>query len=197
MHDQSHTHTSCRQVTVIFAPLQGHHGVWELWTLLFSCTPLCSSTPSIPCSCLCWNASVWGGVPLDKDQTLFQLFSLTPVLVAIVCILIVWLFKAADRSPEKKKEEPQIQPWMNEDLKDSPDIHQMEEGKRQWHRLLALPQGASVMSVSWWRAYGGDTGRSVSSPNSSMATIQGDKDGGYFSGDQLVTFLSLYPLYSH
>lgn len=76
------------------------------------------------------------------------MFSLTPVLVAIVCILIVWLFKAADRSPEKKKEEPQIQPWMNEDLKASPDIHQMEEGKRQWHRLLALPQGASVMSVS-------------------------------------------------
>ncbi|EHA98136.1 Iodotyrosine dehalogenase 1 [Heterocephalus glaber] len=60
------------------------------------------------------------------------MFFLTPVLVALVCILIVWIFKAADRSPEKKKGELQARPWMDEDLKDSTDLHQVEEDADEW-----------------------------------------------------------------
>ncbi|XP_013372773.1 PREDICTED: iodotyrosine dehalogenase 1 isoform X2 [Chinchilla lanigera] len=60
------------------------------------------------------------------------MFFLTPVLVAVVCILILWIFKAADRSPEKKKGEPQTQPWVHEDLKDSSDLHQVEEDGDEW-----------------------------------------------------------------
>lgn len=57
---------------------------------------------------------------------------LTPVLVALVCILIVWIFKNADRSVERRKGEPraraEARPWVDEDLKDSTDLHQGEEG---------------------------------------------------------------------
>ncbi|KFO19581.1 iodotyrosine deiodinase 1 isoform X1 [Fukomys damarensis] len=60
------------------------------------------------------------------------MFFLTPVLVAVVCILIVWIFKAADRSPEKKKGELQAWPWVDEDLKDSTDLHQAEEDADEW-----------------------------------------------------------------
>lgn len=56
------------------------------------------------------------------------MFLLTPVLVAIVCILVVWVFKNADRSLEKKKEEAQARPWVDEDLKDSTEDLQVEEG---------------------------------------------------------------------
>lgn len=56
------------------------------------------------------------------------MFLLTPVLVAVVCILIVWVFKNADRSPESKKEEAQARPWADEDLKDGTDLLQEEEG---------------------------------------------------------------------
>lgn len=61
------------------------------------------------------------------------MFLLTPVLVAVVCILIVWIFKNADGSKEKRKEESraraEARPWVDEDLKDSTDLHQAEEGK--------------------------------------------------------------------
>ena len=56
------------------------------------------------------------------------MFLLTPVLVAVVCILVVWVFKNADRNLEKKKEEAQVQPWVDEDLKDSTEDLQVEEG---------------------------------------------------------------------
>lgn len=60
------------------------------------------------------------------------MFFLTPVLVAVVCILIVWIFKAADGSPEKKKGETQTWPWVDEDLKDKTDLHQVEEDADEW-----------------------------------------------------------------
>lgn len=56
------------------------------------------------------------------------MFLLTPVLVAVVCILIVWVFKNADRNLEIKKEETQARPWVDEDLKDSTDFLHEEEG---------------------------------------------------------------------
>ncbi|XP_051020608.1 iodotyrosine deiodinase 1 [Acomys russatus] len=59
------------------------------------------------------------------------MFLLTPVLVAVVCILIVWVFKNADRSLERK-EEPRASPWVDEDLKDSTDHLQVEEDTDEW-----------------------------------------------------------------
>lgn len=56
------------------------------------------------------------------------MFLLTPVLVAVVCILVVWVFKNADRSLGKKEEVAQAQPWVDEDLKDSTEHLQVEEG---------------------------------------------------------------------
>ncbi|XP_007516062.1 iodotyrosine deiodinase 1 [Erinaceus europaeus] len=56
---------------------------------------------------------------------------LTPVLIAVVCILVVWIFKSADGSFEKKKAEPRVRkvsrPWVDEDLRDCTDLYQAEE----------------------------------------------------------------------
>ncbi|KAM9233467.1 iodotyrosine deiodinase 1 [Dugong dugon] len=63
---------------------------------------------------------------------------LTPILVAVVCILIVWIFKNADRSIEKRKREPRARaeapPWVDEDLRDSTDLHQAEEDADEGHQ---------------------------------------------------------------
>lgn len=53
-------------------------------------------------------------------------------MVAVVCILVVWVFKNADRNLEKKKEEAQVQPWVDEDLKDSTEDLQVEEDAEEW-----------------------------------------------------------------
>nr|XP_005552182.2 iodotyrosine deiodinase 1 isoform X1 [Macaca fascicularis] len=64
------------------------------------------------------------------------MFFVTPILVAILCILVVWIFKNADRHMEKKKGEPRAiakaRPWVDEDLKDSSDLHQAEEDADEW-----------------------------------------------------------------
>ncbi|XP_036270843.1 iodotyrosine deiodinase 1 isoform X1 [Pipistrellus kuhlii] len=64
------------------------------------------------------------------------MFSLTPVLIAVVCVLIVWIFKNADRSMERRKAEAragsQARPWVDEDLKDSTDLQQVEEDADEW-----------------------------------------------------------------
>ncbi|KAM4816693.1 iodotyrosine deiodinase 1 [Urocitellus parryii] len=60
------------------------------------------------------------------------MLSLTAVLVAVVCILIVWIFKPADRSLQKKEREPEARPWVDEDLKDSTDLHQVQEDVDEW-----------------------------------------------------------------
>lgn len=61
------------------------------------------------------------------------MFLLTPVLVAVVCILMVWIFKNADGATKRREEEPraraEARPWVDEDLKDSTDVLQVEEGK--------------------------------------------------------------------
>lgn len=64
------------------------------------------------------------------------MFSLTPVLIAVVCILIVWIFKNVDRSVERRKGEAragsEARPWVDEDLKDSTDLQQVEEDADEW-----------------------------------------------------------------
>ncbi|ELK38217.1 Iodotyrosine dehalogenase 1, partial [Myotis davidii] len=61
-----------------------------------------------------------------------SMFSLTPVLIAVVCVLIVWIFKNADRGVERRKGEAragsEARPWVDADLKDSTDLPQVEEG---------------------------------------------------------------------
>ncbi|XP_058591631.1 iodotyrosine deiodinase 1 [Neofelis nebulosa] len=64
------------------------------------------------------------------------MFFLTPVLVAAVCILIVWIFKNGDGSSKRRKGEPraraEVRPWVDEDLKDNTDLHQGEEDANDW-----------------------------------------------------------------
>ncbi|XP_053447981.1 iodotyrosine deiodinase 1 isoform X1 [Nycticebus coucang] len=61
---------------------------------------------------------------------------LTPVLVAVLCIWIVWIFKNADSSIQREKGEPRAstgsRPWVDEDLKDSTDLPQAEEDADEW-----------------------------------------------------------------
>nr|XP_045015162.1 iodotyrosine deiodinase 1 [Jaculus jaculus] len=47
---------------------------------------------------------------------------LTPVLVAVVCILLVWVFKNAQRSLERKEEGPAARPWLDGDLQGDPEL---------------------------------------------------------------------------
>ncbi|XP_061284285.1 iodotyrosine deiodinase 1 isoform X1 [Bos javanicus] len=62
------------------------------------------------------------------------MFLLTPVLVAVICILMLWIFKNADGSTERRKGEPgaEARPWVDEDLKDSTDVHQEEAEADEW-----------------------------------------------------------------
>lgn len=97
------------------------------------------------------------------------MFALTPVLVVIVCTLIVWIYKNADRSIERRKGEqrarPESHPWVDEDLTDSTDLHQVEEGK---------DPGTFCISVMCAWMVGAEEGkehcRSVSSSPSSAQT---------------------------
>uniref|UniRef100_A0A2K6GN89 Iodotyrosine deiodinase 1 n=1 Tax=Propithecus coquereli TaxID=379532 RepID=A0A2K6GN89_PROCO len=64
------------------------------------------------------------------------MFFLTPVLVAVLCILVVWIFKNTDRNIQRKKGEPgartESRPWVDEDLRDGTDLHQAEEDADEW-----------------------------------------------------------------
>ncbi|XP_012386510.2 iodotyrosine deiodinase 1 [Dasypus novemcinctus] len=62
------------------------------------------------------------------------MLALTPVLAAVVCILVVWIFKIPGRSSERRKGEPRAQPrpWVDEDLKDSSDLPPEEEDAEEW-----------------------------------------------------------------
>ncbi|XP_069345285.1 iodotyrosine deiodinase 1 isoform X1 [Eulemur rufifrons] len=64
------------------------------------------------------------------------MFFLTPVLVAVLCILVLWIFKNADRNIQRRKGESgsriESRPWVDEDLRDSTDLHQAEEDADEW-----------------------------------------------------------------
>ncbi|XP_036904821.1 iodotyrosine deiodinase 1 isoform X1 [Sturnira hondurensis] len=65
-----------------------------------------------------------------------SMFALTPVLVAVVCTLIVWLYKNADRGLQRRKGElnarTESRPRVDEDSRDSADLHQVEEDADEW-----------------------------------------------------------------
>lgn len=64
--------------------------------------------------------------------------------------MIVWIFKNADGSKEKRKEESraraEARPWVDEDLKDSTDLHQAEEGKDRLAIKLSVNTECFIMS---------------------------------------------------
>jgi len=63
------------------------------------------------------------------------LSSLTPVFIAIICVLIGVILKKTNREKEKHetKSKPLSRPWVDEDLKTGTDHHLEEEGKKNLH----------------------------------------------------------------
>ncbi|KAM8999247.1 iodotyrosine deiodinase 1 [Sarcophilus harrisii] len=57
-------------------------------------------------------------------------FFLTPVLIAIILILIGRIFKSegpSKKTEDESKTKPEHQPWVDEDLKDNTELHQIED----------------------------------------------------------------------
>lgn len=130
---QAHPHP---QSCVIFAPWQGPHRVRECGWLLsrHASLPVRSTCRRLahPLCCLSERPHCVGSECAAR-VCLLSMFALTPVLVAVVCTLIVWIYKNADRGVERRKGElkarSEPRPWVDEDLRDSTDLHQVEEGK--------------------------------------------------------------------
>lgn len=119
------------------------------------------------------------------------MFSLTPVLIAVVCVLIVWIFKNADRSVERRKGEvragSEARPWVDEDLKDSTDLQQVEEGKAVGRAVWLTPWAF----LGWALA----DGRSASSSTSVTNRLMSDRDRSFLWVVSL-RLLAPTPLYS-
>lgn len=71
-----------------------------------------------------------GSLHISVVMTLFS--SLTPVFIAIICVLIGVILKKTKREKEKgnTRSKPIPRPWVDEDLRDGTDHHLVEEGKR-------------------------------------------------------------------
>lgn len=71
-----------------------------------------------------------GGLRVFIVMALFS--PLTPVFIAIICVLIGIVLKKANGEKEKRetKSKPLSRPWVDEDLKDDTDHHLEEEGKK-------------------------------------------------------------------
>ncbi|XP_062980610.1 iodotyrosine deiodinase 1 [Elgaria multicarinata webbii] len=65
--------------------------------------------------------------------------SLTAVFVAIICILIGIILKGSKKSSNKEQsktnKKAEARPWVDEDLKDSTDLHVEEEDDGEWQGL--------------------------------------------------------------
>ncbi|XP_038622853.1 iodotyrosine deiodinase 1 [Tachyglossus aculeatus] len=59
-------------------------------------------------------------------------FSLTSVLLTVICVLIGWMLKSSKKSNQEPKVKSESHPWVDEDLKDSTDLHQEEEDSDEW-----------------------------------------------------------------
>ncbi|PKU36360.1 iodotyrosine dehalogenase 1 [Limosa lapponica baueri] len=72
-------------------------------------------------------------------SVVMELFSsLTPVLIAIICVLIGVILKKISGEQEKRetKSKPLSRPWVDEDLKDGTDHHlEEEEVDEEWQGL--------------------------------------------------------------
>ena len=91
------------------------------------------------------------------------LSSLTPVFIAIICVLIGVILKKTNREKEKHetKSKPLSRPWVDEDLKTGTDHHLEEEGKKNLHLSNSVVwigsadtnKGDAVSSTPlwWWK----------------------------------------------
>jgi len=63
--------------------------------------------------------------------------SLTPVFIAIMCVLIGVILKKTNREKEKldTRSKSISRPWVDEDLRDGTDHHLEEEGKKNLIQL--------------------------------------------------------------
>ncbi|XP_044304764.1 iodotyrosine deiodinase 1 isoform X1 [Varanus komodoensis] len=66
-------------------------------------------------------------------------FSLTPLLIAIICVLIGIILKGSKKSTKteqnKVNKKAEVRPWVDEDLKDSTDLHTEAEDDAEWQGL--------------------------------------------------------------
>lgn len=81
------------------------------------------------------NLNLEGSLHVSVVMALFS--SLTPVFIAIICVLIGVILKKSDGEKEKRetKSKPVSRPWVDEDLKDGTDHPVEEEGKKNLIQL--------------------------------------------------------------
>lgn len=82
---------------------------------------------------VCLNTGEWEACTPPFRVLLSAMFFLIPVLGAIVCILIVPIFRNVAGRIKRRKKEPKAQaearPCVHAHLEDSTGLHQEEEGK--------------------------------------------------------------------
>ncbi|XP_042332508.1 LOW QUALITY PROTEIN: iodotyrosine deiodinase 1 [Sceloporus undulatus] len=70
---------------------------------------------------------------------IMALSSLTPVFVAIICVLIGIIVKgnrtSNKKEPRKTSKKAESRPWVDDDLKDNTDLHPVEEDDGDWQGL--------------------------------------------------------------
>ncbi|OXB67311.1 hypothetical protein ASZ78_010735, partial [Callipepla squamata] len=82
------------------------------------------------------NLNLEGSLPTSAFIMLFS--SLTPVFIAIICILVGVILKKTNREKEKHdtRSKPISRPWVDEDLRDGTDHHlEEEEVDEEWQGL--------------------------------------------------------------
>lgn len=77
----------------------------------------------------------FGSLHISVVMTLFS--SLTPVFLAIICVLIGVILKKTNREKEKgdTRSKTISRPWVDEDLRDGTDHHLEEEGKKNLFQM--------------------------------------------------------------
>ncbi|KAH0622377.1 hypothetical protein JD844_024635 [Phrynosoma platyrhinos] len=70
---------------------------------------------------------------------IIALSSLTPIFVAIICVLIGIIVKgnrtSNKKEPRKTSKKVDSHPWVDDDLKDNTDLHPVEEDDGEWQGL--------------------------------------------------------------
>ncbi|XP_028905880.1 iodotyrosine deiodinase 1 [Ornithorhynchus anatinus] len=75
-------------------------------------------------------------------------FSLTSVLIAVICAFIGWMLKSSKKTNQEPKVKSESRPWVDEDLKDSTDLHQEEEEADDWQES---DDNFEYVPLSWKR----------------------------------------------
>lgn len=93
----------------------------------------CRSTPSMCATLHILKREALFCVTFCTSLTAMAFSSLTPVFVAIICVLIGLLLKSSKRNTKKEEsktcKKAVARPWVDEDLKDSTELHAEEDGR--------------------------------------------------------------------